>query len=233
MHALIQFTQPHTHAEASEAWRAGIISDALALLRRKGQGSDAQAHRQALLTLGGYAPHLAPEDAVLLVRQALEAGNLGKVAYAALEELRRMPGGPAALRREADAVVAAALKGGRVQMAVMVVEDVQRERVPFPAGRGKPSFISRDSYLGLLRRLNQKGRSRQHWQLAESLITHKGRPAAAVLAGDAEAAALAMVVCWRMGKWQSVRRLLGARSYLCCGCYQFPLLPGCQRVRNA
>lgn len=198
-----------------------------------------------MLTLGGYAPHLAPEDAVQVVRQALELGGLGQVAFAALVELRRAgaaagEGGKAAravLLREADALVAAACKGGRVRMAVMVVEDVQRERVrPSPssprrrrqrgqgegeepslaasvgqeAGAAKPPLVSRGTYLSLLRRLQQKGRPRSYWRLAEALLTYKGRPAAAVLAGDAEATGSAMVVCWKAKRWQAVQRLLRA-----------------------
>jgi hypothetical protein len=231
---------PHTPlvrtqtTEAANAWRAGVISNALAVVRRNGGGGDLSsssgnssgsspgAHRQALLTLGGYAPHLAPGDAVQVVRQALEIGGLGEVAFAALVELQRMEGGRAVLLREADGLVAAACKGGRVRMAVMVVEEVQKEHVHSRRRRRREEeaaaaaeavpkpFISRASYLSLLRRLQQKGRPRSYWQLAESLVTHKGRPAAAVLEGDPEAVGLAMVVCWKGGNWRAVQRLLGA-----------------------
>lgn len=229
------------NTESDDAWRTGQVSNALTVLRRGGEGSSPAAHRLALQTLGSYITHLGPEDAVQMVRQALELGGLGQLAFAALEELRRMKGKEArrVLLREADALVSAACKAGRIQMAVRVVEEVQLELVrpsskrrqrqrqrreegegPSLAlgvgqeeeeakeGKGKASFISRGAYLSLLRRLQQKGRPRSHCRLAESLLTHKGRPAAAALAGDAEATGLAAVVCWKAKRWRAVQRLL-------------------------
>ncbi len=230
------------------------------MLRRNGEGASSPgAHRQALLTLGGYAPHLAPEDAVQLVRQALEVGGLGQVAFAALVELQRMDGGRAVLLREADGLVAAACKAGRVRMAAMVVEEVQKERVVPPSsssapgrlGRGRrrregpqapapveeaeaaegaegaaAPLVSRASYLSFLRRLQQKGRPRSYWQLAEALIGYRGRPGAAVLGGDAEAAGLAMVVCWKAGNWRAVQRLLRESLFLSLSLFLVLLLCG-------